>query len=159
MIKLTASFSKKVPVPGSDYSSQQYHAAVEVELPDGLTLEQLQGRIHQTFSLVQASVEHELGNDRQDSADSPAAFTPAPPPAANGHAPNGRSEGNGARATGKQIQFITNLGLRNKLSLQALNDLALRTFGAADLAVLTRKQASDFIEHFDSLVQPGRRAA
>ena len=35
MLKLNASYSKKVPA-GEEYSSQSYHASVEVELPDGL---------------------------------------------------------------------------------------------------------------------------
>ena len=63
MLKLNASYSKKVPA-GEEYSSQSYHASVEVELPDGLTQEQLQARIHETFDLVRNSVEAELhGND------------------------------------------------------------------------------------------------
>jgi hypothetical protein len=60
MLKLNASFSKKVPAE-LDYSSQSYHASVEVELPDGLTPPQLQQRIHETFSLVRDSVETEIG--------------------------------------------------------------------------------------------------
>ena len=40
MLKLNASYSKKVPA-GEEYSSQSFHASVEVELPDGLTQEQL----------------------------------------------------------------------------------------------------------------------
>ena len=35
MLKLNASYSKKVPADG-EYTSQSYHASVEVELPDGL---------------------------------------------------------------------------------------------------------------------------
>ena len=63
MLKLNASYSKKVPA-GEEYSSQSYHASVEVELPDGLTQDQLQARIHETFDLVRNSVEAELhGND------------------------------------------------------------------------------------------------
>ncbi len=54
MLKLNASYSKKVPAEG-EYSSQSYHASVEVELPDGLTPEQLQGKIHETFDLVRNS--------------------------------------------------------------------------------------------------------
>jgi hypothetical protein len=46
MLKLTSSFSKKVPVPGITHSSQGYQATVEVELPSGLTTEQIQARIH-----------------------------------------------------------------------------------------------------------------
>ncbi len=53
-----------------DYSSQSYHASVEVELPDGLTPPQLQQRIHETFSLVRDSVENEItgsnGNTQRD---------------------------------------------------------------------------------------------
>ena len=59
MLKLNASYSKKVPA-GEEYSSQSFHASVEVELPDGLTQEQLQARIHETFDLVRNSVEAEL---------------------------------------------------------------------------------------------------
>ena len=33
MLKLNASYSKKVPAEG-EYSSQSYHASIEVELPD-----------------------------------------------------------------------------------------------------------------------------
>ena len=59
MLKLNASYSKKVPA-GEEYSSQSYHASVEVELPDGLSGEALQARIHETFDLVRNSVEAEL---------------------------------------------------------------------------------------------------
>ena len=40
MLKLNASYSKKVPADG-EYTSQSYHASIEVELPDGLSAEQL----------------------------------------------------------------------------------------------------------------------
>lgn len=59
MLKLNASYSKKVPAE-TEYSSQSYHASVEVELPDGLTPDQLQERIHATFALVRESVETEI---------------------------------------------------------------------------------------------------
>ena len=36
MLKLNASYSKKVPAE-TEYSSQSYHASIEVEIPDGLT--------------------------------------------------------------------------------------------------------------------------
>ena len=59
MLKLNASYSKKIPAD-SQYSSQSFHASVEVELPDGLTQEQLNAKIHETFDLVRESVEAEL---------------------------------------------------------------------------------------------------
>ena len=56
MLKLNASYSKKIPAEG-EYTSQSYHASVEVELPDGLSQEQLLSRIHETFEMVRNSVE------------------------------------------------------------------------------------------------------
>ena len=63
MLKLNASYSKKVPAEG-EYSSQSYHASIEVELPDGLTQDQLNSKIHETFAMVRDSVESELHGER-----------------------------------------------------------------------------------------------
>ena len=59
MLKLNASYSKKVPAEG-EYSSQQYHCQIEVELPDGLNPQQLQEKVHNVFDFVRNSVETEL---------------------------------------------------------------------------------------------------
>ena len=77
MLKLNASYSKKVPVPGVEMSSQSYHASVEVEIPEGLNQTQLNQRIHETFSLVRESVENEL-TGRSGTSHS------QPPPASSG---------------------------------------------------------------------------
>ena len=61
MLKLNASYSKKVPAEG-EYSSQSYHCTIEVELPDGLTQQQLQEKVHGVFDFVRNSVEAELHN-------------------------------------------------------------------------------------------------
>ncbi len=76
MLKLCTSYSKKVPAD-AEYSSQQYHCQVEVELPDGLTQEQIQGRIHETFGMVRDSVEAELRTAQQAA---PAIQPPQMPP-------------------------------------------------------------------------------
>ena len=71
MLKLNASYSKKVPAD-TEYSSQSFHASVEIELPDGLTPDQLNAKIHETFALVRDSVESELhGNAVQQPAQTP----------------------------------------------------------------------------------------
>ena len=54
-------FNKKVPAE-SEYSSQSYHCTIEVELPDGLTPQQLQEKVHGVFDFVRNSVEAELHN-------------------------------------------------------------------------------------------------
>ena len=56
MLKLNASYARKVPAE-EEYSSQSYHASIEVELPDGLSGEALQERIHATFNLVRNSTQ------------------------------------------------------------------------------------------------------
>ena len=61
MLKLNASYSKKVPAE-SEYSSQSYHCTIEVELPDGLSPQQLQEKVHNVFDFVRSSVEAELHN-------------------------------------------------------------------------------------------------
>ena len=65
MLKLNASYSKKVPAD-QEYSSQQYHASVEQELSDSLKPEELRQRIRDTFELVRQSVETELNVLRAD---------------------------------------------------------------------------------------------
>jgi hypothetical protein len=37
MIKLSTAFMKKVPVQGQEFSSQSFHASIELELSDALT--------------------------------------------------------------------------------------------------------------------------
>ena len=61
MLKLNAAYSKKVPAEGQ-YSSQSYHCTIEVELPDGLSPQQLQEKVHGVFDFVRNSVETELHN-------------------------------------------------------------------------------------------------
>ena len=34
MIKISANISKKVPIPGTEFNSQQYGAAMEIEVSD-----------------------------------------------------------------------------------------------------------------------------
>ena len=78
MLKLNASYSKKVPAEG-EYSSQQYHCQIEVELPDGLNPQQLQEKVHNVFDFVRKSVETELHNNAP--AQQPAQTMQLPPPA------------------------------------------------------------------------------
>ena len=83
MLKLNASYSKKVPAEG-EYSSQSYHASIEVELPDGLSQEQLNEKIHATFAMVCESVEAELGeNNARKSGDSVPNVVPKNAPQGN----------------------------------------------------------------------------
>ena len=132
MLKLNASYSKKVPAEG-EYTSQSYHASIEVELPDGLSQEQLNGKIHETFALVKESVEAELSekiparqgdNAPQNTANQPVqGSTPASP---------------------KQINYLLSLASRRGVTPQ---QIAAQN-NVASVDQLSKKQCSALIEQW-----------
>jgi len=140
MLKLNASYSKKVPADG-EYTSQSYHASIEVELPDGLSREQLNGKIHETFAMVRDSVEAELhGNSLAKRGEHPAQEAANPAPQGN------RSAGadNAAPASPKQISYLLSLASRRGITpaqIAAQNNVP-------SVDQLTRKQCSALIEQW-----------
>ena len=132
MLKLNASYSKKVPADG-EYTSQSYHASIEVELPDGLTQDQLQSRIHETFEMVRNSVEAELHENT-----------------VNQRGGNGgvNTVNNGQQvstpASPKQINYLLTLASRRGITPQqnaAQNNVA-------NINQLSKKQCSALIEQW-----------
>ena len=140
MLKLNASYSKKVPA-GEEYSSQSYHASVEVELPDGLTQDQLQARIHETFDLVRNSVEAELhGKTPANHGGRPVAGAPR-----NGSQRNrSGARQNDAPASPKQLSYLLDLARQRGITPQ---QIAAR-FQVPDIQHLTRQQCSDQIDEW-----------
>ena len=148
MLKLNASYSKKVPAD-SEYSSQSFHASVEVELPDGLTQDQLNAKIHETFDLVRASVEAELNgnNASQQPALLPAENLPnAPQMSPAQQAKNGYSKKNGttsdAPASPKQVKYLLDLARQYGVS----PDQIKAKFNVPALESLTKTQCSRAID-------------
>ena len=147
MLKLNASYSKKVPAD-TEYSSQSYHASVEVELPDGLTPDQLNSKIHETFALVRDSVESELhGKIIQQSAQTLNAQTQVSYDAApQNAAKNGYGKKNGttpdALASPKQIKFLLDLARQNGYTVEQLK----AKFNVSMLEELSRTQCSRAID-------------
>jgi len=140
MLKLNASYSKKVPADG-EYTSQSYHASIEVELPDGLSQEQLNGKIHETFAMVRDSVEAELhGNSPAKRGESPAQEPANPAPQGN------RSAGsdNAVPASPKQISYLLSLASRRGITPQQI--AAQNNVSAIDQ--LTKRQCSALIEQW-----------
>ena len=151
MLKLNASFSKKVPAD-TEYSSQSYHASVEVELPDGLTPEQLDAKIRETFALVRESVETELrGNTmRQPSA----ASQTQPPQSQSGlydnppqNAPKpayGKKNGatSDAPASPKQVKYLLDLARQFGINPEQIR----AKFNVPSLESMTKVQCSRAID-------------
>jgi len=148
MLKLNASYSKKVPAEG-EYSSQSYHASIEVELPDGLNQEQLNSKIHETFALVRESVEAELHGvaPAMSVTQEPPVEEPRP------YVSHGQQRDNGyARhrsstpepASSKQINYLLSLASRRGLSPQQVAN----QFNVVALEDLTKRQVSSLIEQW-----------
>ena len=130
MLKVCTSYSKKVPTD-QQYSSQQFHASVEVELSDALSPDQLQERIHQTFAVVRSTVENEINGK---------------PGKTNGNG-NGHGENkNNGKATNAQIKFITSLATDQGIQLSELNQHVQDTYGVESLYELSKKDASSLVQ-------------
>ena len=150
MLKLNASYSKKVPAEG-EFSSQSYHASIEVELPDGLTHEQLQDRIHETFAMVRDSVEAELHETKPANPEGSAPRNEQPPARQgyrSGTSNYGKSKGQSqedAAASPKQIKYLLDLARANGVTPQQI----LTRFKVNALEELTRNQCSLAIDEFN----------
>ena len=134
MLKLNASYSKKVPT-SEQFSSQSYHCSVEVELSDAATPEQLQAKIHDTFALVRDAVESELHGK-------PAA---KPEPTAQGASPES-AKPDAAKASNKQVKYLLDLAKGKGLTLSALNARVQERFKAESIYDLARKDASRLVD-------------
>ena len=140
MLKLNAAYSKKVPAEG-EYTSQSYHASIEVELPDGLSQEQLNEKIHATFAMVRESVEAELGeNSVRKSGELPSQETVNPAPQGNRSA----GAGNAIPASPKQINYLLSLASRRGITPQ---QIAAQN-NVSNVDQLTKRQCSALIEQW-----------
>ena len=151
MLKLNASYSKKIPAQ-SEYSSQSYHASVEVELPDGLTTEQLNAKIHETFALVRDSVETELhGNTVQQSAPIPQTSNTQSQPGLYDNPPQnatkpayGKKNGttSEAPASPKQVKYLLDLARQFGINPEQIK----AKFNVPSLESMTKTQCSRAID-------------
>jgi hypothetical protein len=139
MLKLNASFSKKVPAEG-EYSSKSYHAAIEVELPDGLSDNQLKDKIHNTFELVRASVEVEIGSIRATTPDNRQQDKPQ-----SRRNNEGAKSSNQQPASPKQLNYLLDLAHTLGYKPGEIIDRA----GVDDLSQLTRTQCSRLIDELN----------
>ena len=145
MLKAIVSYSKKVPVPDSDYSSQGFSLSLETEVPETDPVA-IQGRLHQTFEMVKASVEQELAQAKGNGA----SRQPDPQPNSQPSRPTGTVD----KASNKQVKFITDLANQRGIALSAINADVRQRYGVDGLYDLTRKQASEVLDQLN-----GRRKA
>ena len=144
MLKLNASFSKKVPAE-LEYSSKGYSATIEVELPDGLDQNQLRHRIHETFALVESSVETEISGNVVPLASDPINHYQAPiTPARQSAVGSNKSAG---RASAKQVKFLLDIARRSNIDLASF----LQGTGVDSPENLNRQQCSALIDRLNGI--------
>lgn len=173
MIKISANLSKKVPLPGVEYSSQQFGAAMEIEVSDADRPEAIHGRIRDLYALLSQSVDEQISSASQQPTNghqAPAAnVVPIrTQPVQNGTAPvqqraaytngNGRNRiaaattngnGNGRRsinATEAQCRAIFAICKSQGLDIVSV----LADFNVADARDLAIKDASRLIDELKS---------
>jgi hypothetical protein len=151
MLKLNASYSKKV-WGEVDGRSEGFQASIESELSDGLTAEQIQGKIHDTFELVRTSVEEEI-NGQGSNAQNQNVNPPVDNRNQNRSPRPFRKGGNGQPASEKQKKLLFDLGNRTGVRI---NDLVGERFNLSNHSELTKSQCSNLI---DELVRRDNKAA
>src|SRR5437667_145077 len=60
MIKISANINKKVPIRGLDYSSQQFGAAMEIEISDTDRPDAIKQRIQEVYALLSQTVDEQI---------------------------------------------------------------------------------------------------
>ena len=62
MIKICANVAKKIPLPGIDFSSQQFGAAIEIEVAHGESPDVIRQRLQELYNLLSESVDKQFEN-------------------------------------------------------------------------------------------------
>lgn len=137
MLKLNSSYSKKVPVPGQDFSSQSYHASVEVELSDTLQPDEIKERIHRVFRMVRSAVEEEIKGTVAEVAE-------------RNPVPQQKPQGKAEKATNKQIKFLTDLARAQGISVTELNSQAQSIYGVQGIYDLSKRDCSKLLDSLKS---------
>lgn len=174
MIKISANLSKKVPLPGVEYSSQQFGAAMEIEVSDADQPEAIHGRIRDLYALLSQSVDEQIAGASQQPANgyqapavsvAPVRTQPvqsAPPPVqqrpayTNGNGrnriaaatTNGNGNGTGRKITCTEAQAKCVYAICKAQGLDMLAVLA--DYNVADVHDLHVKDASRLIDDLKS---------
>jgi hypothetical protein len=149
MIKISANLSKKVPLPGIDYSSQQFGAAMEIEISDTDRPDAIKQRIQEVYALLSQTV------DEQITTSTAIARSQLPPPRQQNTAStpqngrryqNGRSNGRPVMATEAQQRALFAIAKQMNLDLNPI----LASYNATDASQLTVRDASALIDDLKS---------
>jgi len=140
MIKLSANVSKKLPVPGLEYSSRSFSAGVEIEVAETTDPDQIREKLAVLYTMLEKAVDKQL---ERETGEPPVTNGPDRKDAAT-HKRNDRD--NGRMATEAQVKAIKAIARDHHLGRTDLADLVDREFGLAELDRLSLQQASRLID-------------
>ena len=60
MIKLTGNVSRKVPIPGTEYSSQSFSAGMEIEVGNDASLDVVQKKFKEMYAVLENAIKAQL---------------------------------------------------------------------------------------------------
>ena len=146
MIKLHASYSKKIPA-GEQYSSKSFHASLEIEVADEIAKNggQLQQKLRALWSDLERAVENQIASSNGNGAPAPAESSPATPDPSD-------------KASPKQINYLTLLARKAKSwGLADLDAHVKNRFGNGGVYDLSKGDASMLIEEFRGMTGQGFR--
>jgi len=163
MIRLSANLSKKIPIGGVQFSSQQFGAAMEIEVGDGDKPEAIKERIRELYSMLSNAIDEQLLGEREKrirngshTPDSPAARSDAA--YGNGRNPrNGRATGNGRRLNATEAQCRAIHAICKSLGTEIAS--ALADYNVARVEDLNVRDASRLIDELKATqnTPPSRR--
>ena len=158
MIKISANVSKKVPIRGLDYSSQQFGAAMEIEVSDTDRPEVVQQRLQELYSLLSETIDQQIAGAApqtpqiaQRSYVAPARQlnppqTPVPPANGRSTTQTGARQPRSVNATEAQQRALYAICQSLNLDLSSV----LAQHNVTDASMLSVKAASQLIDQLKS---------
>ena len=163
MIRVSASISRKVPLPGVSYASQGFGGSIEIEVADAVNPAEVKQRLHDLYMTLNAAVSAEIATTQAGATQRPLAPTQAqaqPRQLSSGNGGNGDGQarrapsGNGKHfpATPAQVKAI--FAITKDMGLKMAD--VLSDHGASAPEQLSLKAASQLIDKLKA-VRPARR--
>lgn len=150
MIKIVASHSLKLPLPGEQYSSHGYSASLEAEVADA-DASQILAKTAELFRMAKVAVEAQLNGKAAVPAQESPKTSPAPtetrdaPARTSANGIRGTNGNGDAAASSRQLNFLVSLAKKH-WGYPKLEAVLRDEFHVQGPENLTKRQCSDLIE-------------
>jgi len=163
MIKLSANVSKKVPIPGLDYSSQNFNAGMEVEIGSNTSRGELKEKYQELYRILEDSIQEQISDvsigANQNAPQRQPQRATGSGNGGNGHGGNGHSGGgsrrngsggngkkNDIKATDAQVRAIFAIAGSKGYDKRGIQDMLSESYGVSSPKQLHIGDASSLID-------------